>query len=380
MKTIGKKPISLYFHIPFCKKKCPYCHFFVLKENETQKDLLMAGLFKEFKLHKIDPTLEVISIYFGGGTPSLMGPVRIKRILEFVSHQITISDQCEITLEVNPSDVTQEDAIGFYEAGINRVSIGVQSFDDESLKIIGREHKAKDAVDTIHYFHQAGICNISIDLMYDRPYQELKTWEKELSCIKNLPITHLSLYNMTIEEGSAYKRLEKKILKTMPDEELSLKLYQQAIDSFKEMGFDRYEISAFCKNNKRSIHNLGYWQGRDFYGLGPSSFSLVNKKRFQNVSSLKKYLDFLSNDTLPVCFEEKLDPIASLKEHLCIALRVKEGVFIADFEKQFQKLPKETLLAIDKLQNEGLLSQKDGFVCLTEKGMLFFNEVGASLI
>lgn len=380
MTIVGKKPISLYIHIPFCKKKCPYCHFFVLKENEAQKDLLMAGLFKEFKLHAIDPHQEIVSIYFGGGTPSLMQPFRIKRLIDFFSQELTLHKNCEITLEVNPSEVSQEEALGFFHAGINRVSIGVQSLDDTSLKVIGREHTAQDAIDTIEYFYQSGITNISIDLMYDRPYQKKQIWEKELSFLKKLPITHLSLYNMTIEEGSAYKRIEKKILKAMPDEQLSLDLYQTAIDALKEMGFERYEISAFCKEGKRSVHNLGYWQGRDFYGLGPSSFSCVNQKRFQNVSALNPYLTFLKNDTLPITFEEKLDHLSSMKEHLCIALRVKEGVCLQAFEKQFQKLPKETLFAIEELIQKGFLVKKEGRICLTTQGMLFYNDVGAALI
>jgi len=136
MTTIGKQPISLYIHIPFCKKKCPYCHFFVLKENEKQKDLLMAGLLKEILLHKIDPENPVVSIYFGGGTPSLMGPGRIKSILEFIKLHTHVDNSCEVTLEVNPDDIDFEKAKAFYEAGINRVSIGVQSLDETSLKII----------------------------------------------------------------------------------------------------------------------------------------------------------------------------------------------------------------------------------------------------
>jgi len=217
-------------------------------------------------------------------------------------------------------------------------------------------------------------------LIYDRPHQTLEVWQKELSVLRDLPITHLSLYNMTIEEGSAYKRQEAKIKKMQPDDALSLSLYQEAIDSLEKMGFERYEISAFCKSGKRSTHNLGYWQGRDFYGLGPSSFSYVNKRRFQNVCSIKKYLEDLADDVLPQIFEERLEDKAVLKEMLCIGLRVKEGIQLADFQKKYGLFEKQTLESIKELIGKNLLQMKGESLVLTPQGMLFFNEVGASLI
>jgi oxygen-independent coproporphyrinogen III oxidase len=381
MATTGKLPLSLYFHIPFCTKKCPYCHFFVIRDNESQKNQLLECFFKELLLLKIPSHFDLISIYFGGGTPSLFGPERIEALISFINQNILpIKKECEVTLEANPENVTLERFQAYKEAGITRVSLGVQSLHDPSLVTIGRTHNSNRSIEAIWQVYQAGITNISIDLMYDRPHQTLQDWEKELEMIKDLPMTHLSLYNMTIEEGSAYKRHEATIKKKMPSDTLSLKLHQKALEKLEELGFERYEISAFCKNGKRSLHNLGYWQGRDFYGLGPSAFSYFDKKRFKNVSNFKFYVDAVSSGQFAYDFEEKLKDDDALKEMLCIGLRVKEGVNLKEFEKKFGQLSLELLKNIETLICKGLLVQERGYLKLTEQGMLFYDDVGSYLI
>lgn len=381
METTGKNFLSLYFHIPFCTKKCPYCHFFVIRDNEPQKNLLLEMFFKELSLLNIPKDKSLVSIYFGGGTPSLFEPERIKKLLDYIdSNILKIPSNCEITLEANPENVTLEKMIGFKQAGINRVSLGVQSLHDRSLIQIGRTHSASRAIEAIFHVKHAGIDNISIDLMYDRPNQTLEDWKDELKSLKDLPITHLSLYNMTIEEGSAYKRMEAKIRKQMPEDELSSKLYQTALDELACCGFERYEISAFAKGKQRSIHNLGYWQGRDFYGLGPSAFSYIDKKRFKNVSNFPKYVEKIRDGLSAVDFEESLEPEASLREMLAIGLRVKEGVDLAIFTKKYGAISKLLQKQIDELIQQGLLSLKDTKLCLTELGMKFYDDVGAALV
>lgn len=381
MATTGSHFLSLYFHIPFCTKKCPYCHFFVIKDNEDQKDKLLECFFKELLLLKIDPNFKLVSIYLGGGTPFLFGPSRTEALLKFINqHILPITKECEITLEANPENSQQEIFEAFKKGGINRVSLGVQSLCDPSLVTLGRAHSAQGAIKAVFDVYNAGISNISIDLMYDRPYQTLLEWEYELDLIKDLPITHISLYNMTIEEGSAYKRQEAKIKKQMPDETLSLQLHQKALEKLDDLGFERYEISAFCKNNQRSLHNLGYWQGRDFYGLGPSAFSYRDKKRFKNVSNFKFYLDAITSGQLAYDFEEKLTSDESLKEMLCIGLRVKEGVDLVEFAKKYGTLSQELVRHIECLIQKGLLEKTSQNLKLTPLGMLFYDDVGASLI
>lgn len=381
MATTGKKELSLYFHIPFCTKKCPYCHFFVISDDETKKNELLDSFFKELFLLKGIKQFHLVSVYFGGGTPSLFGPDRIKALLDFINeHILPIDEKCEVTLEVNPEDVSCERFLRFKLAGINRISLGVQSLHDPSLVQIGRTHDASKAIQAIWTVYKAGIKNISIDLMYDRPHQTLKDWEYELGLLKDLPITHLSLYNMTIEEGSAYKRHEVKIKRQMPDTELSLQLHQTALDKLQDLGFERYEISAFCKQAQRSCHNLGYWQGRDFLGLGPSAFSYFEKKRFKNVSNFKLYTQAISKGQLAYDFEEKLSPLESLKEMLCIGLRVKEGVYLEKFQNDYGVIPKSLFDEIEILMNKGLLIKENGFIQLTDLGKLFYDDVGSFLI
>lgn len=381
MATTGSSDLSLYFHIPFCTKKCPYCHFFVIKDNEDQKNQLLDCFFKELLLLKIPHSFKLASIYLGGGTPSLFGPSRTEALLKFINqHILPITDDCEITLEANPENSERKTFEAFKKAGVNRVSIGVQSLHDPSLVTIGRTHSASCAIKAIRDVYNAGITSISIDLMYDRPYQTLSNWRYELELIKDLPITHISLYNMTLEEGSAYKRQEAKIKKQMPDEALSLQLHQTALETLDTLGFERYEISAFCKNNQRSIHNLGYWQGRDFYGLGPSAFSYIDKKRFKNVSNFKFYKDAITSGHFAYDFEEKLSIEDALKEMLCIGLRVKEGINLLDFQKKYGPISTELSQKIDAVINKGLLEKKGQQLRLTALGMLFYDDVGVALI
>jgi oxygen-independent coproporphyrinogen-3 oxidase len=381
MAITGSSPLSLYFHIPFCKKKCPYCHFYVTRDDEIKKDELLLAFFKEWDLLDIPTHSEIHSIYLGGGTPSLFGPQRVEKLLDFIfSKSLKRIDPLEVTLEINPEDVTLEKMIGFKKAGINRISMGVQALHDPSLVSLGRNHNSKKSMEAIFIIKEAGFDNISIDLMYDRPHQKLEDWEKELSLLKNLPITHLSLYNLTIEEGSAYKKQENKIRLTLPKEEESLKLHNVAIEGLKEAGFERYEISAFCKNNLKSVHNLGYWQGRPFYGFGPSAFSYINKKRGKNISHIDQYLTQINKGTLPIDFAEELDATSSQKEMLAVGLRVADGVDLDQFQNTYGLLTKETNNTILRLIDEGYLAKNINQIQLTSYGQLFYDDVGVALI
>lgn len=365
--------ISLYFHIPFCSRKCPYCHFFVLPNREDLKEKLKIGLRLELQqtLQKIKEK-KLISIYFGGGTPSLF-PEGIKEILQ----QISPSHEVETTLETNPEDL-DSDLLAYYRnIGINRLSIGVQSLYNHSLKTIGRTHSAEKAVQAITDAKEAGFGNISIDLMYDLPHQDLKSWEYTLDAIKDLPITHLSLYNLTLDPPSLYYKNRDEIQPQQPSGETSAKMLRVAVDSLEKLGLHRYEISAFAKPGYYSCHNTGYWLGRPFFGLGPSAFSYVSGKRLRNVSHLNKYLEALRGNRSPVDFEEKLDQDAAKKEHLCIQLRLIQGVDLNAFEKKWGHLSKKP---IQSLIEQGLLEQKGTLLRLSEKGLYFYDSIAVELI
>lgn len=380
MQTIGNSPISLYFHIPFCKKKCDYCHFYVIPEKEESKDLLLKSLEIEWKSYL--PLIQkktIVSIYFGGGTPSLFGPGRIAQVLNRITKDTTVAEDVEITLEANPENITFSLIEEYKKAGINRLSIGVQSLEANLLEILGRNHPPSTAIQSIQTAFEAGISNLSIDLMYDLPSQTLKDWEHTLQQIEKLPISHLSLYNLTIEPHTIFFKNRKQLVPKLPSEETSLAMYEMAIEKMEKRGLLQYEISAFAKQGCMSRHNSGYWMGRPFLGLGPSAFSFWEGKRFQNVPHLKKYGEALEAGLSPVHFEEALDPEALRRELFVIQLRLKQGVDLAQFEKSFGPLQESTKMQLMELEKRGWI-QLGSVVSLSKQGILFYDSVASELI
>lgn len=357
---------SLYFHIPFCTKKCPYCHFYVIPNRPAYQELLEGCLRDEWNMQK--PHLSgkpITSIYFGGGTPTLF------RGTGAVLERIEREADCEITIEANPEESSFElftQLIGF---GINRLSLGVQSLDDRSLQTLERVHTAAKAKEAIFDAARAGFKNISIDLMYDLPGQNEESWLYTLSQLSDLPIQHLSLYNLTIEPHTAF---HKRKVQT-PGGELSLRFLTSALQTFEKMGLKRYEISAFALPGFESRHNLGYWTARPFLGFGPSAFSYWNGERFRNVANIHKYARKIREGELGVDFREKLPYPADIRELIAIHLRLKEGVDLDLFD-----LDEETRLSLQRLEKQGLLSLSGQRARLTEQGMLFYDSVAAEII
>jgi oxygen-independent coproporphyrinogen-3 oxidase len=368
--------ISLYFHIPFCSKKCPYCHFFVLPEKEEYKQPFVGALLKEWDLRF--PQLRqkrVVSIYFGGGTPTKLPPSAYERILGQIAHSET-----EITLEANPEDVTLSAMQQYKAAGINRVSLGLQSLDDRELTQLGRTHHAAKAIEAVHTVHRAGISNISGDLMFELPRQTLASWEKTLRGISDLPLTHLSLYNLTIEPHTTFFKNKQKILPHLPSEELRLQMLQMAVQSLESFGLVRYEISAFAKPGMHSRHNTGYWTGRPFLGLGPSAFSYWEGARFSNVANFNKYLNDVEQGRLPVDFEERLPYPRNLQELFAVRLRLIEGVDLKQWERDYGTIPEVLERGIKKLIREGWIERNETVVKLTPAGQLFYDSAATELI
>ena len=374
--------ISLYFHVPFCTRKCHYCHFYVLPDKDPFKEQWLQALRLEWDQWL--PQLKgkkVISIYFGGGTPALIGPAAITKILSWIRQDIPFAvKDPEITLEANPENISLDLMKGFAESGINRVSIGLQTLDDHLLKSLSRLHSADKAIESVHLTAQAGISNISVDLMYDLPGQTFPLWESTLKIAAQLPIKHLSLYNLTIEPHTVFFKYRNELLKLIPDEKTSLEMYEAAVNILSDSGFIQYEISAFSKENQFSRHNVGYWTGRPFLGLGPSAFSYWEGKRFRNIANLSRYKKDLEAGKSPIDFEEKLAENASIRELFVIQLRLISGVDLAVFEKSHGKLDKETLETIDLLKNKGYLQNSNSQVCLTKRGVLFYDTVASELI
>lgn len=364
MQTTGKK-ISLYFHVPFCTKKCPYCHFYVLPNRLSDHKLLGDSFL--LHLEKQLPLIQnhcVTSIYFGGGTPSLFSSGEILQ-------RLPKDPDCEVTIEANPEEATLELFERLLQEGFNRLSLGVQSLDDRSLQTLERTHSAKKAQQAILDAKKAGFQNISIDLMYDLPNQTAASWNYTLDQLSSLPIQHLSLYNLTIEPHTAFHK--RKV--SQPSSELSLQFLHSALAKLENMGLKRYEISAFAKEGFESRHNTGYWTGRPFLGFGPSAFSYWEGERFRNTANLRKYLDALKNGSEPVDFREKLPYPQNVKELFAVQIRLREGVDPSSFD-----LPPETFKSLDKLQSLRLIEKKNARIYLTESGLIFYDSVAEELI
>lgn len=371
---------SLYFHVPFCSRKCDYCHFYVVPNQERHQDTYMEGLAIEWR--KRLPLItgkRLATVYFGGGTPSLLGPEKIGKIISWIAEKFPL-EGIEITLEANPENITREQMEAYRNVGINRVSIGVQSFDDRLLLRLGRTHDAQTAINAVNNTYQAGITNISIDLMYELPSQSITSWHRTLSQAALLPITHLSLYNLTIEPQTVFYKYRKDITAQLPDEDVSLKMYEMAIDLLEESGLWQYEISAFARDGQISQHNIGYWTARPFIGLGPSAFSYWKGGRFQNVGNLNKYSSALKEDTFPVDFVEQLQEEAQKCELLAIYLRLRSGICLEKFQEEYGAVNETTLGNIKKLTELGLLEKNDSQLALSKKGVLFYDTVAAEII
>lgn len=358
--------ISLYFHIPFCTKKCPYCHFYVIPNRLQFQELLKDGLELEWEMRRgVLEGKEIVSIYFGGGTPSLfegIGDVlaRIKR-----------KSDCEITIEANPEESSLDLFRNFKSLGINRLSLGVQSLDDRSLQDLERIHTAEKAKQAIWDAERAGFKNVSIDLMYDLPGMTMESWRYTLDQLDDLPIQHLSLYNLTIEPYTAFYKRKVKV----PDSEQSLQFLNAALQKFEEIGLKRYEVSAFAKEGYESRHNSGYWTGRPFLGFGPSAFSYWDGERFKNVSNIQRYVRSLKENKLAVDFRERLDFPACVKELLAIHLRLKSGVDLNQFE-----IPIETQQSIENLIQIGLLHQEGNQLRMTDHGFIYYDSIAEELM
>ena len=374
--------LSLYFHIPFCTKKCDYCHFYVLPDKAPFHQLLMEGLSLDLELWA--PQLQnknLISIYFGGGTPSLLGAAALSQLLNKVRALIPFDHkQIEITLEANPETVSEGLIRNYAQAGVNRISLGIQTLDDALLNKLGRSHHAATAIKAIEATAAAGISNISIDLMYDIPGQTLGSWQKTLQHIGQLPITHLSLYNLTIEPHTVFFKYREALRKELPDAECSAQMYEMAQAALQDCGLVQYEISAFARNEKFSVHNVGYWDGRPFLGFGPSAFSYWQGRRFRAVANLNRYVQALREQRSPIDFSEELPATESRRELLAIALRLRSGVRLSDFQRRHGPLDQETIATLQRLEQDGLMMRSGDTIALTDRGVLFYDTVATDLI
>lgn len=318
---------GIYIHVPFCVSRCGYCDFYKVT-NFDEKEGYIGAVIKELQLRSEFLGGDLIeTIYFGGGTPSTLSLKQFKQFFDFVSSSFTLSQIIEITVECNPDDISLEYLVGLKLLGVNRLSIGVQSFDDEVLRFMQRRHNSAQSVKAIELAKEAGFKNFSIDLIYGLPNITNQAWKRNVEQALKLEVTHLSAYHLTYEKGTAFEKLLQRGLITEVEEDSSVEQFNILLELSKKAGFEQYEISNFCKNGLYSQHNSNYWFGVPYLGLGPSAHSYNGQSRIWNVSDLSTYLLKLNQSILP-SEEEVLSEVDLYNECLMVGLRTKWGVNI----------------------------------------------------
>ena len=390
-------PIGLYIHIPFCETKCSYCDFNTYAGIENLLTQYIDSICKEIKLWgSVIPNAHISTIFFGGGTPSYIPANLLGQILNTIKNEMDTTNCTEITIESNPNDLSEIKKLEYYlKIGINRISIGIQSFNDIHLKNIDRRHSSSEGIHAIKNAKSAGFENINIDLMFGLPNQTKHEWIQTLEVVPTIPIQHISMYCLTIEKNTPmFHQVNQGVLQ-MPDQDLAAEMYEIATDFMKQENFRNYEISNWAKNNKICEHNLAYWKNQQFIGIGPGAHSLLSSYRFSNIESPKKYNQKLKSNpdfektqnnkqtdkdkflTIPTTENyEKQDIKTKMSDTMIMGLRLDSGINLDEFEEKFQiKIEKIFPGKIDKLISENLINKKNNQIKLSDKGKLLGNEV-----
>ena len=360
------KPLAIYIHVPFCARKCAYCDFASFAGREDAWSDYFAALRAEMDAWADRlRAYEARSVFFGGGTPSLVPATYIEGALDHLRGLLPFAADCEITLEANPGTVTVEKLETYRRAGVNRLSIGVQSFDEGLLWNLGRIHTPEQAEDAVRMAAEAGFDNLSIDLMYALPGQSIAQWSDTLARAVALPIKHISAYSLIVEPGTEMERRVESGAAILPDDDLVNEMQRMAVQRLAEHGLARYEISNFARPGYESRHNLTYWQDGDYLGLGSAAHSLVENERFSNPPELARYL---AGERMCERTERSLRD--RREEMLMLSTRTVQGMNLARWQAEFGEDFAEThARQLRKLENYGLIEIEGGFLRLTPVGL-----------
>lgn len=371
---------GIYLHIPFCKSKCAYCNFFSLV-TEKKIDDYVSALKKEIINRKSYLGDDVVkTIYFGGGTPSLLPVKYVDEILELLHENYNIISNPEVTLEINPDTIDKDKMLALKHLGVNRMSVGIQSFNDDDLRYLGRRHDSRHALQVLDDLSSVGFDRITLDLIYGMPTLTEEKWNHNLDIFFSTGISHLSAYALTVEPKTILgQKIEKEELQEVSEEE-TIRHYNILVERTKENGFEHYEISNFAKEGCRSQHNSIYWQDVKYLGLGPSAHSYDGNSRQWNVSNLTKYIQFIDTDT--ECYYEKeiLSKEDKFNEYVMTSLRTSWGCDVEKIERDYGKSYAHNFLKnVKKYLDSGIMLMKDNNFILTDEGMLFADGIAADL-
>lgn len=371
--------LGLYFHIPFCRSRCAYCGFY--SNAAAVPDAYIDAMLREVELRSRTVHQDVDTVYFGGGTPSLLTEAQLTRLMTGIRQHFPVRPDAEITMEMNPCDMTASFLETAYSLGVNRLSVGVQSKDDRLLQAIGRRHTASEAEQAVKWSYRTGFRNISIDLMYELPGQTAKDFRRSLVWAMHLPITHLSIYSLILEEGTRFTQLEEAGKLPRPSEEESWAMYQLMCRIPPHYGFARYEISSFARKGFESRHNEKYWRLDPYLGFGPSACSRIGHERWQVLPGTRRYMhELLLGHEVPMEREE-LSEAEEMEEYCFLHLRMRRGILLADFAQRYGAPLEHWYGAVlETLTREKLIAGKEGCLFLTARGAALGNTVFESFL
>jgi len=374
---------ALYIHIPFCEKRCVYCDFYTVAGVASRIPDYVAALKKEIALRAVEAFWQrqrFATIFFGGGTPSLLAPQQLAEILDTVFGAFQFEPHPEITIEANPGTITSEQLARYRSAGINRLSLGVQSLHADELERLDRIHSPQQAIDAVMMAKPAGFENINMDFIFALPQQTIPRWQESLERAIELQPTHVSAYNLTIEHGTPLDvKIRKGEVQPLSEEE-EREFYHFTMDFLEGQGYRQYEVSNFAKPNFAARHNIKYWDGSVYLGLGASAHSFDGQRRFWNVANLRKYLEALAAARLPEDNAEHLTRAQQMFETAFLGLRQRQGVDLAAFAKKFRQSFDETFngVVLD-MEKGGLLIRQDNYLQLTREGLFLCDAICAKL-
>ncbi len=375
---------SLYVHIPFCQRKCVYCDFYSI-ETVSLMDPFLDALDKEIALAA--PAGEGVSfdtLFFGGGTPSLLAPRELERIMHSFRSAFVIREDAEITLETNPGTASPEKLRDYLSLGVNRLSIGIQSFDENELRFLGRIHDAGEAVRCVGLAREAGCRNVSVDLMYSLPGQTEGEWEKTLSRALALHPDHVSAYSLIVEDETPLARMVSAKLVSPNPVEAEASLYERTMEVMEQAGFEHYEVSSYARPGFRSLHNSAYWSHADYLGFGPSAHSFWRQGngepplRWANVPAVGRYCDSLRKGESPVTMREEVTPAQMCNERIFLGLR-SSGVDLRGLGDEFG-LPADRLALAGALVEDGAAVLEGARLRLTARGYMLCDEIAARMM
>lgn len=415
-----QQELELYIHIPFCVRKCRYCDFLSMPANEDIRRKYIDRLLEEIRQQSIACRgYQIVSVFVGGGTPSLLAGVQIWEIMEAVRTHFNLKQDAEITIECNPGTLTAEKLSFYKSAGVNRLSLGLQSADDEELRELGRIHTYKDFLESYDLARKTGFDNINVDLMSGLPGQKVQDWQNTLKKVLALMPEHISAYSLIVEEGTPFfewygedelRRQQGEEPQVLPTEEAERRMYDITLEMLKSRGYLRYEISNYALPYKECRHNIGYWQLVPYLGLGLGSSSYLGNARFSNKRELSAYMNeafwhlpsilgnkescrmmperYTGGERQVFCNQEEVDAAVcyldkkqQMEEFMFLGLRMTEGISRERFQEKFHMTLESVYGSVlQKLQHQGLLEQREGMVRLTETGIAVSNYVFCEFI